>query len=71
MFHLPDDTARIHDSSLLISPAISIHTEARDETSIMRERECIWGEGTQEDRSSINFDCVQVGTPAACVPTKC
>ena len=35
------------------------------------DRESAYGEGTQEDRSTINFGHAQVRTPSACVPIKC
>ena len=47
----------------------SIHAGARDDRHC--ERESAHGGSTQEDRSAINFGCVWVQTPAACVPGEC
>ena len=33
-------------------------------TGIVRERESTHGRGTREDRSTINFGCIQVWTPS-------
>ena len=66
---ISDGAARIyHNSSLFTCPVTSIHTGACGYRH--RERECLWW-GNQEDKSTINLDCIQVQNLAACMAGKC
>ena len=49
-----------YDSALFSSPLTSIHAGACGNRHYERVRESAHGAGTQENRSTINFDCVWV-----------
>ena len=70
VFRLTDGTARILPWFLSFYLPSDKYSRWSTQWQALRERECTWW-GTQEDRSTINFGCVQVQTPAACAAGKC